>query len=189
MRILLEVFKKPQYLVLWFFTSFIVFTFSVLIANAQLLFTILSSSSVPIMQKIKFFVGMYNSITTNFTVVSASYTIAIAVLFGCNIALLVYYIKKRKVGPKSYTSTSISSISGVVSGIFGIGCAACGSVILTAVLSLFGAGSLVTLLPFGGEEFGFIAIGLLLYSIVSLIRKINEPAVCTIDEIASKKIK
>ena len=41
-----------------------------------------------------------------------------------------------------------------------------------------GAGGLLTFLPFGGEEFGFLGIGLLLYSIWLLLKKLEAPDVC-----------
>ena len=59
-----------------------------------------------------------------------------------------------------------------------MGCAACGSVILTAFLGTIGAGGLLLLLPFHGAEFGIIGLLLLCASIRYLIKKIAEPLVC-----------
>ena len=77
-------------------------------------------------------------------------------------------------------SSGAAGIGGLVSGVFGIGCAACGTFILTPLLALFGATGLFSLLPFGGEEFGFIGVGLLVYSIYAVTKKINSPMVCDI---------
>ena len=66
----------------------------------------------------------------------------------------------------------------MIAGLLGVGCAACGSVILTAVLA--GAGStLLLLLPFGGAELGFLGIVLLLYAIVKMHKEIAKGSVCT----------
>ena len=83
-------------------------------------------------------------------------------------------------GTSSLRGTGLSSIGGLVSGIFGIGCAACGTFIFTSVLTLFGVGGILAYLPFGGEEFGFLGVGLLLYSLYTLTKKITDPLVCPI---------
>jgi len=116
---------------------------------------------------------LFGSIQTNFSPTSATYTIAIAVLFGINIALLAYYIRSRQ--SSVISSGATLSISGLVSGVFGIGCAACGTFILTSFLSAFGAVGVLSFLPFSGEEFGFLGVGLLVYSIYVISRKINSP--------------
>ena len=75
---------------------------------------------------------------------------------------------------------SAVSIGGVVSGVLGIGCAACGTFVLTSVLALVGAGGLVTLLPLAGQEFGFLGAGLLLVANYLLLKKLSQPLVCPI---------
>tara|TARA_Y100000310_G_scaffold111677_1_gene110078 strand:- start:1888 stop:2124 length:237 start_codon:yes stop_codon:yes gene_type:complete len=75
-----------------------------------------------------------------------------------------------------------TGIGGFISGIFGIGCATCGSFIITPLLALIGAGGFLTLLPFGGEEFGFLGVGLLGFSVMSVAKKINQPSTCPVEE-------
>ncbi len=131
-------------------------------------------------EKASFVWSLYGSIGTNFTVVSASYTIAIAILFGVNIALLAYYIARMRGGARRVGSTSAAGFGGLIAGIFGIGCAACGTFIFTSVLALFGASGFLAILPLGGEEFGLLGVLLLMYSIYLLAKKINDPLVCEI---------
>jgi hypothetical protein len=173
-----KVFSKIQYIALVFLTSTIIFLFAVWLPNLKLISRIIINSNLSILEKINFLFSMLGSIKTNFTFVSASYTIAIAILFGINISLLIYYIKIRRVSIVGSNTTL--SLGGLVSGIFGIGCAACGTFILSSFLGFFGVAGILTYLPFGGEEFGFIGVGLLIYSIYSVSQKINSPLVCKI---------
>ncbi|MCB9818367.1 hypothetical protein H6787_02670 [Candidatus Nomurabacteria bacterium] len=176
------VFANPVYVSTAIFIAWAVFTFAVLLPNIQLIGVVLFSDTASALEKANFLFSLYGSIGTNFTLVSASSTVVIAILFGINVTLLLYYIRKVRDAVSNLRSTGAAGISGLISGVLGIGCAACGTFVLTSVLALIGAGALVTYLPFKGVEFGFIGIGLLLYSTYSLIRKINSPLVCRIEE-------
>lgn len=171
-----QVFSEIRYLTIAVTTMAIVFVLAVWLPNLKLISTVVFSSSASVAEKASLLFSLLGSIQTNFTLISASYTIAIAVLFGLNIALLTYYIRSRQSATIS-TGASLS-IGGLVSGVFGIGCAACGTFILTSVLSTFGAIGVLSFLPFGGEEFGFLGVGLLLYSSYTILGKIGEPLVC-----------
>lgn len=171
-----QIFSKIKYLTTAVLVSVVVFAFSVWLPNLKLIVQIILNSSVSFLDKINFLFSLFGSIKTNFTIVSASYTITIAVLFGMNIAILAYYIRSRQT--KSLSSGATLSIGGLVSGIFGIGCAACGTFLLTSILALFGATGFLAILPFGGEEFGFLGVGLLAYSSYLILNKIEEPLVC-----------
>jgi len=170
-------YDKYRYILLGSFVAFIVFSFSVFLPNFSLVWTV-GTSSASFAEKFSFIVSLYGAIQTNFTFISASYTILIALLFGLNIALLAYFIRTRSVG--AVQGNAAVGIGGLVSGIFGIGCAACGTFILSAVLGLFGATALLTFLPLRGEEFGILGVLLLGYTAYALLKKMKEPAVCSI---------
>ncbi len=170
--------SRPAYVFLATVIGWLVFTLAVWLPNVRLIYVVLSSNTSVIIEKIGFLFSLYGSIGTNFTSISALYTIVIAVLFGINISLLTYYIRNVRGGVREIKSTSAVGISGLVSGMFGIGCAACGTFILTSVLALFGVTGMLAYLPFGGEEFGFLGVGLLVYSIHKVKKKINSPLMC-----------
>lgn len=180
LSVLKTVFSNLKYLLIAVTVSLLVFTFAVWLPNLQLIGLVLVSKTASLAEKFSFLFSLYGSIGTNFTAVSASYAIAIAILFGINIALLSCYIARARGGVSGVGSTGAAGIGGLVSGIFGIGCAACGTFILTSVLALFGATGFLAVLPLGGEEFGFLGVGLLIYSIYILTKKINDPLVCDI---------
>ena len=176
-----QVFSSVRYLTIAGITAFAVFALSTWLPNLKLIGTIITSSTVSVFDKLSFLVSLLGSIQTNFTVFSASYTIAIAVLFGINVAMVVYYMSRRK---KFLQQSGVAaSAGGLMAGMLGIGCAACGTLVLAPLLSLIGVGGLVAILPFSGQEFGILGVGVLGFSIFSTAKKIQNPLLCKIDTV------
>ncbi|XKT74798.1 MAG: hypothetical protein ACJKTH_01800 [Patescibacteria group bacterium UBA2163] len=174
--VLLQTFtRKPLLALLAIFVAWVVFTIAVWLPNWRLVFQMLSAENIAVADKVGVLLSLYGSIGTNFTALSASYTVAIALLFGVNVALLYHYIKTRK---GSMSNNAAMSVGGFVSGIFGVGCAACGTFILSSILGLVGGAGVIAFLPLGGEEFGLLGVALLGYSVYSISKKIGEPLVC-----------
>lgn len=168
------------YSLLWLFISLCVFSVTVWFSNWDAIFLIFSLNEITFIEKFQFLFSFYGSIETNFSAISATATILISILFGLTVVLFIHYVKIMR-GFKGIESVGATSIGGIVSGFFGIGCASCGSIILVALLSQIGAGGVLFLLPFGGEEFSFIAVILLGYSVYILLKKIHSPQVCEIE--------
>lgn len=171
-----EVFHHFSYVLLAGIVSFGFFVFAVWLPNLRLIAHTLFQSNIAIGDKISLLLNLMGSIWTNFTVFSAITTIVIAVLFGVNIATIVYFIRKR--GAILSGGSFFASIGGVGSGIIGIGCATCGSFVLSAILPVVGAVGVIALFPLKGKEFGILSMSLLLISISAMARKIIEPVVC-----------
>ena len=135
-RALREVFKNPRYVLLSGVVSFVAFSLAVLTPNARLLFTVATNEGASFSETLAFAFRLLGSISTNFTVFSATYTITIALLIGINTAFIIYMVRlQRSMLPKMGAATGIA---GITSGILGIGCTACGTVILTSVFATFG---------------------------------------------------
>lgn len=177
---LLTIFTRPAYALIASMVGVTVFSVAVWLPNLKLIGTVITSSTATTIEKVQLLMSLYGGITTNFTLVSALYTILIAILFGVYSALFVYYIRTMQAKSNDAVSVSALGVGGVVSGFFGIGCAACGTFILTSLLTFGGASTFLTLLPLGGQEFGFLGVGLLTYAVYSLLKKLNEPSVCNI---------
>jgi hypothetical protein len=109
---------------------------------------------------------------------SAGYTIAIAVLFGLTTAMIAYLVKQRRIAA---AGQSIAIGSGaVMSGALGVGCAACGSLIVGVVLPSLGAAGALAALPLNGEEFGILSVALLFVSLLLVSRNIAESIACPV---------
>lgn len=173
-----KVFRKPAYVVLALIVSASAFVFAVWLPNFRLVAGIVSSPDIPLSSKFEVPLSLLGSIVTNFTLLSASYTIAIAVLFGMYIAMATYFFKRRikEVGQGGIATGFL----GITSGVLGVGCAACGSFLLASTLSLIGAGGALALLPLQGSEFGILGALLLAFAVYATAKQIENPLVCKI---------
>ncbi len=102
-------------------------------------------------------------------------TLILALLFGVNAALIDRYMRRQV---QLHRAAGASAV-GIVIGLLGVGCAACGSALFA---SLFGIGGALAFLPFHGQEFSWIGILCVTLSTFSLARKLAEPAACPIPE-------
>lgn len=179
LSVLGRVFSQVRYMQVAILIAAMALSVAILLPNISVILQVFQSSSIGLGTKLQFLGSMYGVFFTNFTFFTAFYTLTIAFLFGVNSALLAYYIRRRQ-KVVSNTSGHTAGFLGVVSGIFGIGCAACGSVIISSFLVLFGVGGLLAILPFHGAEFGALGIIFLLISIYQLSKRINDPLVCPV---------
>ncbi len=178
LRQLQKIFPHQLYGLIACLAAALVFSVAVWLPNASLVGEVLVSDTASTVEKMSFLFSLYGSIVTNFTLASALSTVLIAVLFGIYSAVLIYYIRSVRTSGLAIGSTSALGIGGVVSGFFSIGCAACGTFILSSLLTVGSASIFLSFLPFGGQELGFIGIGLLSYAIYSLLKKLQQPLVC-----------
>lgn len=167
-----QVFSRTSYFLLAGVVSATIFVLAVWLPNLGLIFRTISDPSVPLQLKVKLPISLLGSIKTNFSVLSASYTIAIAVLFGMNLAMTIYYLKRRKENLEQ--AGMATSFAGFMSGMLGVGCAACGSFILSSI----GAAGALSLLPLRGSEFGLLSVAFLILSISIVSKRITNPLVC-----------
>jgi len=96
--------------------------------------------------------------------------------------LLIEYYKAQSIpssAKRSHAGTGIAGVGGVLA-FLGIGCAACGAALLTAILSWVGGVSLLTILPLHGVEFSIIALGFLLYGHYYILGKIQTGITCSV---------
>jgi hypothetical protein len=160
--------------------AFIFLSAALLLTNRSLLLTVLASEAIGVAQKLAFIVSLYGTIVTNFTLLSASYLVLVSILFGVNIALLVFYIRRRRT-TQGDTRMKVANIGGLISAVFGLGCMACGSVVLSALIGVTGATAVIASMPFHGFEFGVIGVVLLLISIRYMLKRVGDPLTCTVD--------
>lgn len=175
-----EVFSRSSYIAGAAMLALVVFVFAVLLPNLALLNEVVFSSSAPIATKVNLTLSLLGGIQTNFSVLSATYTILIAILVGVNVAMIVYLVRKRRgmIGQKGVALGA----GGALSGALGVGCAACGSFLLSTILASMGAASALALLPLKGGEFGIASVALLGVTLGIVSNKISEPLVCEPNE-------
>lgn len=98
-----------------------------------------------------------------------------SLLGGINISLAYTYIKMRG---EILIRSGLYSGFGLVAAFIGIGCAACGTALLSVLVSFFGLSTMLHLLPYQGQEIGYIGIIFLCIATYSLATRVSEPATC-----------
>ncbi len=173
-----KVYRKPAYIFLTLFVSAVMFALAVLFPNLRLITDVLASTDVSLASKIQLPISLLGAIGTNFSAFAAGYTILIALLFGIYIGMVVYFLKRRikDVGKSGVTTGFL----GIMSGVLGVGCAACGTFLLTS-LGLVGASGVLSVLPLKGGEFGILSIVLVSVAIYMTAKKIQSPLTCKIE--------
>lgn len=182
-KALKRVFSSKLYITQSIATFTLVLSFSVFVPNLGLVRKVLGSSSLTIFRKSKFVVSLFGGLQSSLRPFAAFTIVGVAFLFAINLAMLVYVIQRnRKSSQRLRGGKSIfSSVGGVIAGVFGVGCAVCGSLIITPILTFFGAAGFLSILPFRGSEFGLVAMVLILFSMYLLAKKINNPLICPAD--------
>lgn len=176
-RTLVTLFSQLRYIQIAALVTYIVLSAAILFRSLPIIWQVSTSANISLVSKLQFIFSLYGMLGSNFTMLSAITTIFISLLLGINVALLVFYIRRRQKGSKNTAGTAFG-VSGIVAGMFGLGCAACGSVIIMTFLTWFGLGGLLLFLPLQGAEFGILAIILLVASLSHLVKKVNDPLVC-----------
>lgn len=129
-------------------------------------------------QKTNLITSLLGSLKTNFSVLSQFLTITSSVLTGIQASLLIFYIRRAA----AFQQSVGMSFAGIVASMLGVGCASCGSVLLTSLVGFGSTTVVLGFLPLKGQEFGFLGIGILLLAINYTMKKINDPLVCGIDK-------
>jgi len=179
-----QVFSKPRYIVLSIAVFIIVLTLAIWLPNLNFLRHITVSDTFSPSQKIGIISSVFGSFQTNFTPFSRVITILVALLFAINFSFFVYFILRAvKLSKEAGFGTS-----GFILGMIGIGCATCGSVILSSILGIGATAGFIGILPLKGQEFGIFSIILLGISIYLLSKKIKDPLVCNAKPAAFKSL-
>lgn len=144
--------------------------------NLHLITKTMTSSTMTIWEKTNLLTALLGSLETNFTPLSRTLTITSSTLTGIQASLLIYYLRQSV---RIQTEMGVS-FAGVATSLLGVGCASCGSVVLTSLIGFGSATTILGILPFRGQEFGFVGIAILLVAINFTIKKINQPFTCVV---------
>jgi len=173
------VFGRPLLLLLAVAVAATALVLTTWLPNLALVWKIVLSESVSMSDKARILAALAGSLVTNFTGLTAAATVVISGLFGANVAAITYLLRQRR-SVLTSSKSATASLVGLVSGVAGMGCAACGTLVLGPLLSFLGGATLASLLPFAGEEFSLLGIALLATSLVVTLRRIAQPVSCPI---------
>lgn len=168
------VMANKNYLVLTLTVSTAVFLFSIWLPNFSFVGEIITSEYFTVNEKVSILFSSLGAFQTNFGPFGRVALVAISLLFGLNIGLFTFYLKRGV----ALQRAAGMSMAGILAGLIGIGCASCGSFILASIFGMSAAAAFIGLLPFRGQEFAVAGIIILSLSIILIARKIQEPLVC-----------
>lgn len=158
-----RVLAKPAYLFTAAFTAFVISALVLWSLNLGLVRFVLFESGIRLADKLDFFFSVYGGILANYSNVQALGIILFSLLFGINIAFIIFVIRRQ--GFKSIPKKS--GVGGLFFAIVGGGCIACGTSIIAPLIVSLGAASA----PFVkslGSIFNWVGIVLISYSIYKL---------------------
>lgn len=159
----------PGYALVGLSTAVAALSVFVLTQNLTLVDDIVLGGNLPLWNRFRVLIALYPFFGTSFSTLTGIAIVGVAVLVGVDVAMVVYHFREHGLSVRE----GGGSTAGVVLGTLGAGCAACGSVLLAGLLSLFGASGLLLLLPFEGLEFSLLApipLGLSMYWIADGMR-------------------
>jgi len=163
-RAVRRVLMRPAYLTLAVLSGFAMIGVILWALNLNLLFYIWTESPLSFVEKISFVFQVYPNLFNQYaTTLSTSYLV-FGTLFGINISLLSFVLRAR--GRRAVKTGK--SAGGVFAAILSSGCAACGTSILTPVLTLLFGGASIALANDIGLVINLLGSGLILYSIYTL---------------------
>ncbi len=179
-----QVFSKPSYIIFSSLTFVFVLIFAIWLPNFRFLSHTATSNTFTFSEKFGIITSTLGGLQTNFSLLSRTLTILVSFLFALNSSFLVFYLLRAVRLSKS----AGLGISGFVLSLIGIGCASCGSVILTALFGTGATAGFIRYLPLKGQEFGIISIAILSFSIYLLAKKIKDPLICNAKPVSIRSL-
>lgn len=171
-----QVFSRPRYVALALIFALVIGVGIVWLSSHSLIWFVMNSDIFAWAARLKILWTALGLYATNFALASQVMVVLVALLSGINIAMLIFYFKRRMAVSRAAGASGF----GLVIGILGAGCSACGSVILSSLIGITSASALVSWLPLRGVEFGIASLALISLSIYILAKKIQSPATCSI---------
>jgi hypothetical protein len=156
--------------------STIIFALALLfVQNGRAAYDILSFNSIGLNTRITIALKTLFDIVNTFSAGALILAVLGSFLGGINLSLAYTYMRLR--GEVILHSGLYSGI-GLLFAFFGVGCAACGTALLSVILGLFGFSAMLNVLPYQGQEIGYIGLIILCIATYTLSQKVAVPNVC-----------
>ncbi|HZD22589.1 MAG TPA: hypothetical protein VE569_04210 [Acidimicrobiia bacterium] len=153
----------------------VVFALQVWLPNLGLVWSVLTSGTMSVMDKAGFLWASLGAIGTNFTTLGAWLAGLVSLLFGLNLAFTVRYLRRGLTARAGGVG-----VMGILAAALGVGCSSCGAVVLSFLLGTGATASVVGLLPLAGQEFNLLAVGILAAGPVFAIHRLAQPDLCPV---------
>lgn len=156
--------------------STILFLFLLLLVqNGSTASSILEFQTIPPLKRLMLFIIILFDISSSFPAGALILAVLGSLLGGINIALAYTYMRMRG---EMIVKSGLYSGTGLFLAFLGIGCAACGTAALSLFLGFFGLSTMLDILPYQGQEIGYIGLIILMIASYTLAQKVSAPNVC-----------
>ncbi len=173
---LLLVFSRPHGMLAFALGSALIWTIASWLRNLSLLGLIFTQPSWTLGERATFFFSGWATPFLNAPTLTVVFLIATTILAGVQTVFVLHLIW----GKVAATQAAGKGIVGTLLALLGVGCSACGSVILTSILGTGAAAGLLAFLPLGGSEFAILGALILLALVLHTARQIAHPTMCSL---------
>ena len=173
-KTLCRAYEGPRAFFVTFMTTLSFLFFLLLIPNYSLLAGAFVSPLFTPLEKIAILFGIFGTLSTFFTPLGQTIAVVTALLIGIITNLLVFSMRNRVLRRRMAGNSAI----GIISSMIGIGCASCGSIILSSLIGLSATVGFLSFLPLGGDFFGVIGLLILLFTLSHILLKMSAAATC-----------
>ena len=143
--------------------------------NGTSALNVLSFDVLPTLKRLTLAFSTLFDITSTFTTSTLILATLGSFLGGINLSLAYTYMRLRG---EVILKSGLYSGFGLFFAFVGIGCAACGTALLSVILGFFGFSAMLELLPYQGLEIGYIGLIILSIATYVLAKKVSAPNVC-----------
>ena len=166
----MSIILKPKLSLLSILVMLVLLVFTILLPNLGLVSVTILNPQLSLVEKINILESLLEGFQTNYTNFSRTILITSAVLAGIQLSLLTHLVQQKI---HIYRSMGISGF-GLITSLISISCISCGSVLLSTLIGFGSTITLLTVLPYHGEEIGPIGIAIQLFSLLIVIREIKK---------------
>lgn len=156
-------------------TTIVLLLLLIITQNGIAAYSIFSFDSLPLSKRISLAILTLFDIKSTFTPGALILATLGSLLGGINLSLAYTYMKIRG---EIILKSGMYSGAGLVAAFLGIGCAACGTALLSVILGFFGFSTMLNVLPYQGQEIGYVGLIFLSIATYFLAKKVTAPNVC-----------
>lgn len=159
-----------------FFFSFVALALGYFaLANSTGALQVLSFSSLSILARAKLFLIAFFDMTELLLPSILFLVVGVTVFSALVITLFSVLMSVRK---EALVASGMYAGFALTLAILGVGCAACGAVLLSTILGFFGISGLLAYFPYHGVEVGYLGLILLMAISYTLSRRLANPYAC-----------
>ncbi len=169
------IFARKDSRLLIIVSTLLFFFILLLVQNGKSASALFDFDAIPFVKRLMLSLKTLFDVQSTFTTSTLILAILGSLLGGINISLAYTYMRLRG---DVILQSGLYSGMGLFIAFLGIGCAACGTALLSVILGFFGFSTMLNILPYQGQEIGYTGLLILCIASYSLAQKVAAPTVC-----------